>query len=120
NSYTTAFLKANYSDEFMCSLLNVSIHSSSGGDKYEKVAAFEKEFKRKMALKILPRDVNESKVLYTIENRKDEKNGIKKTEIRPSLLCKGLGGAAATEVEKYQPYKDMRDFVEKTNVGKGN
>jgi len=118
-SYTTAFLKANYPDEFICSLLNVSIHSASGGDKYEKVSAFEREFKRKMGIKILPRDINECKVLYTIERRKDEKNGIKKTEIRPSLLCKGLGEAAAIEVEKFQPYSNMRDFVEKTDVGVG-
>jgi hypothetical protein len=100
-------------------LLNVTIRSSSGGDKYEKVEAFEKEFKKKMGIKILSRDVNACKVLYRIEKRKDEKNGILKTEIRPSLLCKGLGEVAALEVEKHQPYKNMRDFVDKTNVGIG-
>jgi len=119
NSYTTAYLKANYPDEFMTSLLNISIHSSSGGDKYDKVEAFEKEFKRKMNIKILKRDVNECKSEYRIEKRKDEKNGIMKTEIRPSLLCKGLGVAAALDVEKNQPYADMRDFVEKAGVGIG-
>ncbi len=119
NSYTTAYLKANYPDEFICSLLNVSIHSSSGGDKYDKVAAFEKEFKRKMSIKFLKRDVNKCKSVYTIENRKDEKNGILKTEIHPSLLCKGLGGNAALDVEKGQPYADMREFVEKAGVGIG-
>ncbi|GAF82772.1 unnamed protein product, partial [marine sediment metagenome] len=51
--------------------------------------------------------------------RKDEKNGIMKTEIRPSLLCKGLGGNAALDVEKNQPYADMRDFVGKAGVGIG-
>lgn len=119
NSYTTAYLKANYPDEFMTALLNVSIHSSSGGDKYDKVEAFEKEFKRKMNIKILPRDVNECKSEYRIERRKDEKNGIMKTEIRPSLLCKGLGENAALDVEKGQPYINMRDFVEKSGVGIG-
>jgi DNA polymerase-3 subunit alpha len=119
NSYTTAYLKSNYPDEFISSLLNISIHSSSGGDKYDKVAAFEKEFKRKMNIKFLPRDVNKCKSEYTIEKRKDEKNGIMKTEIRPSLLCKGLGENAAIDVEKGQPYVDMREFVEKAGVGIG-
>ena len=118
NSYTTAYLKANYPDEFICSLLNVSIHSASGGDKYEKVEAFEKEFQKKMNIKILPRDVNKSKSSYTIERRKDD-NIVDKTEIRPSLLCKGLGEAAAIEIEKSQPYTCMSDLVEKTNVSVG-
>jgi len=70
NSYTTAYLKANYPDEFICSLLDVTINSSVG-DRYDKVEAFEKEFKKKMNIKFLPRDINESKVNYTIEKRKD-------------------------------------------------
>jgi len=119
NSYTTAYLKANYPDEFIISLLNVSIHSSSGGDKYDKVAAFEKEFKKKMNIKILKRDVNKCRSVYAIENRKDVKNGVLKTEIRPSLLCKGLGGLAALDVERNQPYADMREFVERAGVGIG-
>ena len=119
NSYTTAYLKSNYPDEFMCSLLNISIQSSSGGEKYDKVEAFEKEFKRKMNIKILPRDVNQCKSEYVIEKRKDEKSGIMKTEIRPSLLCKGLGENAALDVERGQPYVDMREFVGRSGVGIG-
>ena len=118
-SYTSCYLKANYPDEFITSLLNVSIHSASGGEKYDKVEAFEKEFKRKMNIKILPRDVNKCKSEYVIEKRKDEKNGILKTEIRASLLCKGLGNNAALDVEKNQPYANMREFVEKAGVGIG-
>jgi len=114
NSYTTAYLKANYTDEFICSLLEVTINSSQG-ERYDKAELFEKEFKRKMNIKFLPRDLNKSKVSYTIEKRKDLKNDIKKTEIRPSLLCKGLGLNAAKNIEQHQPYKDMRDLVEKTD-----
>lgn len=114
NSYTTAYLKANYPDEFICSLLEVTINSSVG-DRYDKAGSFEREFTRKMGIKFLPRDVNKSKLSYTIEKRKDVKNGVKKTEIRPSLLCKGLGVAAAKSIEENQPYKDMRDFVQKTD-----
>ncbi len=119
NSYTTAYLKSNYPDEFICTLLNVSIHSSSGGEKYDKVAAFEKEFKRKMNIKFLKRDVNKCKSVYIIENHIKDNPTLLKTEIRPSLLCKGLGDNAAIEVEDGQPYADMREFVEKSGVGIG-
>ncbi len=116
NSYLTAYLKANYPDEFVCSLLNVTIQSAAGGDRYEKAEAFEKEFKKKMNIKFLPRDINKCKVEYRIEKRKDESEGIKKSEIRPSLLCKGLSSAAAQEIENNQPFNDMVDFVSKINV----
>ncbi len=113
-SVISCYLKANYPDEFICSLLEVVINSSVG-DRYDKVSAFEREFKRKMNIKFLPRDINKSKSFYTIEKRKDIKEGVKKTEIRPSLLCKGFGTKAAINIEQNQPYKDMRDFVEKTD-----
>lgn len=114
NSYTTAFLKVNYPDEFICSLLDVTINSSVA-NRYDKVISFEREFKKKMNIKFLARDINKSKVAYIIERRKDEENGIKKTEIRPSLLCKGLGFNAAKNLEDNQPYNSMRDIVEKTD-----
>jgi len=114
NSYSTAYLKANYPDEFICSLLDVAI-TSSNGDRHDKVAAFEREFKRKMGIKFLPRDINKCKVAYTIEKRKDIKEGIKKTEIRPSLLCKGLLSKSARNIEENAPYDDIRDLIRKTN-----
>ena len=113
NSYSTAYLKANYPDEFMCSLLDVAI-TSSNGDRHDKVAAFEREFKRKMGVKFLPRDINKCKVAYTIEKRRDVKEGIKKTEIRPSLLCKGLLSKSAKNIEENAPYDDLRDLIGKT------
>lgn len=113
NSYSTAYLKANYPDEFMCSLLDVAI-TSSNGDRHDKVAAFEREFKRKMGVKFLPRDINKCKVSYTIEKRRDIKEGIKKTEIRPSLLCKGLLSKSAKNIEENAPYDDLRDLIRKT------
>ena len=113
NSYSTAYLKANYPDEFICSLLDVTMNSSSG-NRYDKVLAFEKEFQKKMHIKILPRDVNKCKTVYTIERRKDIKKGIMVTEIRPSLMFKGISLEAAINIEKNQPFSDLKDFVQKT------
>lgn len=112
NSYTTAYLKANYPEEFICSLLEVTINSTTG-DRYDKVSAFEAEFSKKMNIKFLPRDINFCKLEYKIEKRADSEAGISKTEIRPSLLCKGMGAAAAKNIEDNQPFKDLKDFVRK-------
>ena len=114
NSYSTAYLKANYPDEFICSLLDVTMNSSSG-NRYDKALAFEKEFQKKMHIKILPRDVNKCKTVYTIERRKDIKKGIMVTEIRPSLMFKGISLEAAINIEKNQPFSDLKDFVQKTD-----
>jgi len=113
-SISSAYLKANYPDEFITSLLEVTINSSQG-DRYDKIIAFEKEFKKKMNIKFLNRDINKSKLSYTIERRKDVGGGVKKTEIRPSLLCKGISEKAAINIEQNQPYKNMRELVEKTD-----
>jgi len=114
NSYLCAYLKANYPDEFICSLLDVTITSSSG-ERHDKIEAFEREFTRKEGINFLTRDVNKSKVVYTIEKRKDLQEGVKKTQIRPSLLCKGLLPKSAQNIEENQPFNDLRDFVRKTN-----
>lgn len=113
NSYTTAYLKANYPSEFVCSFLDVVLTGS--GDKYDKIAAFEKEFTKKMNIKFLNRDINRCKVNYVVEKTGDKQNN-KKTEIRPSLLCKGVGLNAACEIEKKQPFKNMQDFVERIDT----
>jgi DNA polymerase-3 subunit alpha len=58
-SYQTAFLKANYSIEFMTALL------SSEKDNTDKVVLYIDEAKR-MGLKVLPPDVNESFPQFTV------------------------------------------------------
>lgn len=114
NSYITAYLKANYTDEFICATLNTETHKSSG-NKFDKMADFEKEFKKKLDVKFLPRDINKCRLDYTIEKKKDINNGVIKTEIRPSLICKGLGWVAGKEIEKNQPFEGMKDFAERNS-----
>jgi len=114
NSYTTAFLKAHYPDEFICAFLDVILAGSSG-EKYDKITAFEKEFKKKMKVTFLERHINHSKVDYVVAKHGSADKSVQ-TEIRPSLLCKGVGRIAALNIEKSQPFKDMQDFVEKVDT----
>jgi len=109
-SYTCCYLKANYPDEYICSLLNVEILRA----KHEKVEKYEKEFKKRMNIMFLPRDINKCQVLYTVEMKKDLSKGVTKTHIRPSLLCKGMGENSAKNIVENQPYKNLKDFAEKT------
>ena len=110
-SYQTAYLKANYPEEFVITLLNTEVERAH----YEKAEKFEKEFKKKMNIKFLPRTLNDCGVKYKIEQSKDISKGINQTVIRPSLLCKSVGTNAASNIEKNAPYKDLRDLAEKTD-----
>jgi len=114
NSYTTAYLKANYPDEFVCALLDITAHSSIA-DRFDKVASFEKEFSKKLDIKFEPRHINKSKVEYTIEKKKDAKRKVKKSSIRPSLMCKGVTHKVAVHIESKQPFADFKSFVSKTD-----
>ncbi|MBC8044196.1 MAG: DNA polymerase III subunit alpha, partial [Rhizobacter sp.] len=60
-AYWTAYLKANYTAEFMCAILN-----SEAGDA-ERVKVLTDEAKG-FGLKILPPDVNKSDFLFTVED----------------------------------------------------
>lgn len=106
-SYQTAYLKANYPEEFMAAYLNVEIDRS----KYEKVEHLEEECKR-MKIDILDRSINDSNWDYEIVKKKNEE--IKRSVIRPSVRCKGLPNGAAKNIIANKPFKNMRDFAMKT------
>lgn len=110
NSYLTAYLKANYTEEYMCSLLNVE----NIRRKYDKIERFEKDLKN-FHIKLLPKNINECKADYAIKRKLDPNEGIVFSEIMPSLTVKNVGYEAASEIERNQPYKDLRDFAIKTS-----
>lgn len=110
-SYITAYLKANYTDEFMCAYLNVENHRK----KHDKIKILEKDLKR-FNIDLLEKDVNVCGVDYRIKRKKDFNAGIEKTEIIPSLMCKGMGLESAKELEDKQPYEDLRELAFKTDT----
>ncbi|MCD6435314.1 MAG: hypothetical protein J7L15_02900 [Clostridiales bacterium] len=81
---------------------------------YDKLEDLERHFKNKMGISILPKNINDCKYEFKIEKKKDIVNGVLKTQIRPSLLTKGIGHKAAIEIEKNQPYKNVDELAEKT------
>ncbi|MFZ5640075.1 MAG: DNA polymerase III subunit alpha, partial [Bacillota bacterium] len=99
-AYQTAYLKANYPVAFMAALLT-SIMGSS-----DKIAAYIEECRR-MGIEVLPPDINESRVNFTVVGDK----------VRFGLAAvKNVGRNAIEniiEVREDKPFADLRDFCER-------
>ena len=90
-AYQTAYLKAHYPVEFMAALLTAEAGGGSNPNKDTKVALAVEECRR-TRIKILPPDINKSKVVFTIEEDKDSLEG---KAIRFGLSAiKNIGEAA--------------------------
>ena len=113
NSYLTAYLKANYPEEFITAYLNVEINRA----KYEKVESLE-AMARDMNIEILPRHINKCKLDYYIVKKADPANNIPRSQIMPSIKCKGLSQNAAEEIVAKQTYASLQEFAEKTDTKK--
>jgi len=102
-AYQTAYLKAHYPSEYMAAVLN---HAGS----IEKLTFFMEECKR-MGLKVLGPDINESKKGFAVNQ---------KGEVRVGLGgLKGVGEAAVesmiSEREKDGQFKSIFDLVKRNN-----
>jgi len=104
-SYQTGYLKANYPSEYMAAVLSHNL-------KDAKKLSFLMDETRKMGIKVLPPDINESNYLYTVN---------KEGNIRY-----GLGGAAGVgkaavdaiiaERRENGSYKSFFDFIKRVNL----
>jgi DNA polymerase-3 subunit alpha len=82
-SYRTAFLKANYPVEFMTALLN------SERNNTDKIVEYVNEAER-MGIKVLPPDINESQVLFSVIDQHSIRFGL--------LAVKNVGEGAAESI----------------------
>ncbi len=103
-AYQTAWLKANYTPEFMAALMTAEMA------KTEKIVMLIDEC-RKLGIEVLPPDVNESVVDFSVQ----------KDRIRFGLAAiKNVGiGAVESIVEGRSeggPYRTMFDFTERVNT----
>jgi DNA polymerase-3 subunit alpha len=104
-AYQTAYLKAHYPAEFMAANLTNNLSSM------DKISFFMEECKR-MGMKVLGPDVNESKLKFAVN---------KKGQIRFGLAAiKGVGEAAvdAMILERNQngPFENIFDFMRRVNL----
>lgn len=114
-AYQTAYMKANYPVEYMTALL-----TAESGDK-EKVSAAVNECRR-MKIKVLSPDVNESNRDFTIVQDKESLSG---RAIRFGLgAIKNVGDVAVNSIinerEKNGPFGSIVDFLSRVDSRKVN
>lgn len=104
-AYQTAYLKVHYPAEYMAALLTSNLSNLDN-------ITFYLDECRRMGIKVLGPDVNESDLNFTVN-----KNG----EIRFGLMAlKGVGESAADSIiaerRENGPYKTIFDFVKRVNL----
>ncbi|MCG8641550.1 MAG: DNA polymerase III subunit alpha, partial [Desulfobacterales bacterium] len=107
-AYQTAYLKAFYPVEFMAATLT-SIMGSSG-----KVAYYIEEC-RQMGIEVLPPDINESGVYFTVVGSEQIRFGL--------AAIKNVGSAAIAEIvkgRKKEPYHSLTDLCQRVDLSKVN
>lgn len=114
-AYQTAYMKANYPVEYMCALL-----TAEAGDT-DKVAQAVAECKR-MGIKVLPPDINESHVGFTIV---EDKNSVEGRAIRFGFSAiKNVGEAAIEAILKARQrrgkFSSFTDLCERADGQKVN
>jgi DNA polymerase-3 subunit alpha len=105
-SYQTAYLKANYTPEFMAALLSSEIEDGSRRDSLVQHI----DDARRLGVKVLPPDVNVGDVTFTVAGG----------QILFGLTAiKGLGRGAAEEIRRARqadgPFRDIFDFCERVD-----
>ena len=113
-AYQTAYMKANYPVEYMTALLTAE------SDDKEKVSMAINECRR-MKVKVLPPDINESEVGFTIVKDKDSLEG---KAIRFGLSAvKNVGGVAIDiilEARNKAKFTSFPDFISRVDARKVN
>ncbi|MDP8265587.1 MAG: DNA polymerase III subunit alpha [Candidatus Aceula meridiana] len=107
-SYRTAYLKANFPIEFMCALL------TSEKDNTDKIVEYVKESEA-MGIKVLPPDVNKSRLEFGVEDDKCIRFGL--------IAVKNIGGAAIESVierRKDGPFINIFDFCKRVDLRTAN
>ena len=120
-AYQTAYLKAHWPVEFMGALLTAESVGNSGPIRDEKVALAVAECQR-MGIKVLPPDINLSKVVFTIE---DDPSSLQNKAIRFGLSAiKNVGEAAIKAIldsrEVGGSFKSLLDFCQRVDQQKVN
>ena len=113
-SYQTAYMKANYPVEFMSALLTAESNDT------DKVSQAVNECRR-MRIKVLPPDINQSKVDFTIV---DDKDSLQKKAIRFGLSAiKNVGDAAVNSIlsaREEGPFLSFADFLARVDSRRVN
>ena len=108
-AYQTAYVKAHYPSEYMATVLSRNLND------IKQVTAYMTECKS-MGIAVLGPDVNESQIKFSTNKKGDIRFGL--------AAIKGVGEAASEAIIRERkengPYKDIYDFMERTNYSAVN
>lgn len=104
-SYQTAYLKAHYPAEFMAAVLSRNLND------IKKITIFMDECKR-MGMKVLGPDVNESKLKFIVNKEGNIRFGL--------AAIKGVGEGPGIKIieerEQNGPFKNLFDFIQRVDL----
>ena len=103
-AYQTAYMKANYPVEYLAALL-----TADSGDT-EQIAVFVAEAKR-MSIKVLPPDVNESGTVFTVVG-----DAIRFGLSSIKNFGDGISEAIVAERNTHGPFKTLSDFLSRVGT----
>ncbi|MEK7120271.1 MAG: OB-fold nucleic acid binding domain-containing protein, partial [Patescibacteria group bacterium] len=101
--YQTAYLKANFTSEFMAALM------TNEGVEVERIATLIDECKS-LGIDVLPPDVNESQLNFSVV-KKDSKEFVRFGLGAVKNVGLGIATALIEERQKNGPYKNMADLL---------
>lgn len=113
-AYNTAYLKSNYTVEFMTAVLAAESRANTGDTRDEKISMIVEECRR-MNIGLLPPDINKSSTEFTIEDGK----------IRFGLTAiKNVGQAAIDAILSARDvdgsFSTLSDFIRRVDTSKVN
>lgn len=119
-AYETAYMKANYPNEYMCAMLSIE-SNSTGANRDQKIAQGVNECRR-LKILVLPPDINKSGEFFTIEPHEHSLHGF---AIRFGLCAvKNVGSAAIDNIiearGKNGEFASFTDFLQRTDSRKIN
>ena len=111
-AYQTGWLKIYFPLEFMCNLLTSEINNN---DKNEKLNMYIAAAER-MKIGCSDPDINQSGLEFKIGNiltrSKKQEIGL----VKPLTFMKGVGDKAVHSIVQNQPYKNLEEFIAKTDA----
>ena len=111
-AYQCGWLKVHYPLEFMCNLLSSEIHNN---DQNEKLDMYIAEA-QKMKIGCSTPDINHSGLEFKIATIITRSNREELGLVKPLTFLKGVGEKAVESIVKGQPYKNLEDFVGRTDA----
>jgi len=109
--YQTCWLKHYFPIEFMCNLLTSELNNNDKNEKLNRYIAAAEKMKIGCASPKINQSGLEFKIITIEKKDGTQEEGL----IKPLTFMKGVGDKAVLNIVKNQPYRNLEEFVRKTD-----